>query len=142
MIQSKRVWNIWIGNSWILSSGHSVTSTAIISNFMVYGYCSGSAAAAVAEYRQRYPHRRIPDKATFSRVFASLRETGSFPRQRCDHQSERRKNSEAILQEVDEDPSISLRKLESLKASSLSYKNSTGCDWGEMSTVETNAVKV
>jgi hypothetical protein len=36
----------------------------------VYGFCDGSATAAVEEYRRRFPMRRIPD----CRAFNTLRE--------------------------------------------------------------------
>ena len=40
----------------------------------VYGFCDGSATAAVEEYRPRFLMRRIPDRRVFSKVFNTLRE--------------------------------------------------------------------
>ena len=43
----------------------------------VYGFCN--ATDAVEEYRQRYTHRRIPDRHGFTRVRQFLGGKGSFP---------------------------------------------------------------
>jgi hypothetical protein len=43
----------------------------------VYGFCDGS-AAAVVEYRQRFPNRRIPDRRVFTRIFNTLRDAGTL----------------------------------------------------------------
>ena len=45
----------------------------------VYGYCNGSANAAVEEYRRRYPLRRTPNLAVFTNVFRALHECGTLP---------------------------------------------------------------
>jgi len=45
----------------------------------VYGYCNGSANAAVDEYRRRYPLRRTPNRAVFTNVFRALCECGTLP---------------------------------------------------------------
>jgi hypothetical protein len=45
----------------------------------VYGFCSGNDTAAVVEYWQQYPLRRVPYCKTFENVYRTLRETGSFP---------------------------------------------------------------
>jgi hypothetical protein len=45
----------------------------------VYGFCDGSAAAAVVEYRQRSQNCRIPDRRVFSIIFNTLREAGTLP---------------------------------------------------------------
>jgi hypothetical protein len=44
----------------------------------VYGFCDGSAAAA-AEYRQRFPMSRIPDRRVITKVFSTWRERGTLP---------------------------------------------------------------
>jgi hypothetical protein len=44
----------------------------------VYGFCGGSAAAAVVEYRQQFPNRRIPVRRVFTRIFNTLRELVLF----------------------------------------------------------------
>jgi len=45
----------------------------------VYGFCDGSATAAVEEYRRRFPMRRIPDRRVFYKVCNTLRECGTHP---------------------------------------------------------------
>ena len=45
----------------------------------VYGFCNGSANAAVEEYRRRYPNRKCPNVRTFYQVFQHLRDKGRFP---------------------------------------------------------------
>ena len=44
----------------------------------VYGFCDGSATAAVEEQRRRFLMRRIPDLRVFSKVFNTLRECGTL----------------------------------------------------------------
>jgi hypothetical protein len=43
------------------------------------GVNDGNATATSAEYRRRYPNRRIPNPKTIQRKFNTLRETGSLP---------------------------------------------------------------
>ena len=45
----------------------------------VYGFCDGSATAAVEEYRRRFPVRRIPVRRVFFKVCNTLRECGTLP---------------------------------------------------------------
>jgi len=45
----------------------------------VYGFCDGSARAAVEEYQKRFPDRRIPSRSVFTRIHQILRDTGSLP---------------------------------------------------------------
>jgi hypothetical protein len=45
----------------------------------VYGFCNGSASAAVEEHRVRFPTRRILDRRMFFKVLNMLREYGSLP---------------------------------------------------------------
>ena len=45
----------------------------------VYGFCNGSALAAVEEYRRRFPDRRIPSSRVFTRIHQTLRDTGCLP---------------------------------------------------------------
>jgi hypothetical protein len=43
------------------------------------GVRDGNATATYAEYRRRYPNRRIPNPKTIQRTLNTLLETGSFP---------------------------------------------------------------
>ena len=45
----------------------------------VYGFCDGNSVHAVAEYQQRFPNRRIPTRRVFTRVYQTLRDTGTLP---------------------------------------------------------------
>ena len=45
----------------------------------VYGFCDGNSLHAVAEYQQRFPNRRIPNRRVFTRVYQTLRDTGTLP---------------------------------------------------------------
>jgi len=44
----------------------------------VYGFCDGNSVHAVGEY-QRFPNRRIPTRKVFTRVYQTLRDTGTLP---------------------------------------------------------------
>ena len=44
-----------------------------------YGFCDGSATAAVEEYSRRVHMRRIPDRRMFYKVFNTLRECDMLP---------------------------------------------------------------
>jgi len=80
----------------------------------VYGVCDGSATAAVQEYRQRYPHRRIPSARTFSATFLTLRETGSLPSAKFHYDRFRQHDvvlEENILSAVESSPGISTRRI-------------------------------
>jgi len=45
----------------------------------VYGFCNGSARAAVDEYQRRFPDRRIPSRGVFSHIHQTMHETGCLP---------------------------------------------------------------
>ena len=45
----------------------------------VYGFCDGNSVLAVAEYQQRFPNSRIPNRRVFTRVYQTLRDTGTLP---------------------------------------------------------------
>jgi hypothetical protein len=51
---------------------HIFTNAKYANMLNVYGFCDGSATAAVEEYRQRFPMRRIPDRRLFAKVLNSL----------------------------------------------------------------------
>jgi len=58
---------------------HIFTNAEYADMMYVYGFCDGSATAAVEEYRRRFPMRRIPDRRVFYKVFNTLRECGTLP---------------------------------------------------------------
>ena len=45
----------------------------------VYGFCDGNSVDALAKYQQRFPNRRIPTRRVFTRVYQTLRDTGTLP---------------------------------------------------------------
>jgi len=45
----------------------------------VYGFCDGNSVQAVAEYQQGFPNHRIPTRRVFTRVYQTLRDTGTLP---------------------------------------------------------------
>ena len=46
---------------------------------MCTGFCDGNSVLAVAEYQQRFPNRRIPNRRVFTGVSQALRDTGRLP---------------------------------------------------------------
>jgi len=48
---------------------------------MIYvcGFCDGNSVHAIAEYQRRFPNCRIPTRRVFTRVYQTLRDTGTFP---------------------------------------------------------------
>jgi hypothetical protein len=63
----------------LLKMPHIFTNTEYADMLCVYGFCDSSATAAVEEYHQRFPVRRIPDRRVFSKVFNTLLECGTLP---------------------------------------------------------------
>jgi len=45
----------------------------------VHGFCDGNSVHAVAEYQQHFPNRRLPTRRVFTRVYQTLRDTGTLP---------------------------------------------------------------
>jgi len=79
----------------------------------VYGFCDGNSLHAVAEYQQRFPNRRIPNRRVFTRVYQTLRDTGTLPGVRI--AAERDVNGgideEGIVQMVQSSPRESTRRI-------------------------------
>ena len=76
----------------------------------VYGFCDGNSVHAVAEYQQRFPNRRIPTRRVFTRVYQTLRDTGTLPGVRI--AAERDVGEEEdIVQMVQSSPRASTRRI-------------------------------
>ena len=80
----------------------------------VYGFCDGNSVLAVAEYQQRFPNRRIPNRRVFTGVYQALRNTGRLPGVRI--AAERDVNEgideeEDIVQMVQSSPRTSTRRI-------------------------------
>jgi hypothetical protein len=74
----------------------------------VYGFCEGNSVHAVAEYQQRFLNRRIPTRRVFTRVYQTLRDTGTLPGVRI--ATERDVAEEGIVQMVQTSPRASMRR--------------------------------
>jgi len=79
----------------------------------VYGFCDGNSVQAVAEYQQGFPNRRIPTRRVFTRVYQTLRDTGTLPGVRI--AAERNVNEgvneeEGIVQMVQNSPRATTRR--------------------------------
>lgn len=77
----------------------------------IYGFCNGNAAAAVREYRRRFPGRHVPNLRTFTSIHRRFSETGIRP-----HRAERvidlsvaQENN--IMNLIIEDPTLSTRRI-------------------------------
>ena len=80
----------------------------------VYGFCDGNSVHAVAKYQRRIPNRRIPTRRVFTRVYQTLRGTGTLPGVRT--AAERDVNEgvdeeEGIVQMVKSSPRASTRRI-------------------------------
>jgi len=79
----------------------------------VYGFCDGNSLHAVAEYQQHFPNHRIPNRRVFTRVYQTLRGTGTLPGVRI--AAERDVNGgvdeEGIVQMVQSSPRVSTRRI-------------------------------
>ena len=73
---------------------HIFTNAEYADMMYVYGFCDGSATAAVEEYRRRFPMRRIPDNRLFYKVFNTLRECGTLPNAHVSSERTRKQNTE------------------------------------------------
>ena len=93
---------------------HIFTNAEYADVLYVYGFCDGSAIAAVEEYRRWFPMARIPDRRVFSKVFKTLPECGTLPsahvssERTCEQNMEEQKN---ILDTVHRSPTTSKRRL-------------------------------
>ena len=80
----------------------------------LYGLCYGNSVLAVAEYQQRFPNRRIPTRRVFTRVYQTLRDSGTLPGVHT--AAERDVNEgvdeeEGIVQMVQSSPRASTRRI-------------------------------
>ena len=79
----------------------------------VYGFCDGNSLQAVAEYQQRFPNRRIPTQRVFTRVYQTLRDTGTLPGLRIAAErdvNEGVNEEEGIVQMVQSSPRASTQR--------------------------------
>ena len=90
---------------------HIFTNNEYANMLCVYGFCDGSATAAVEVYRRRSPMRRIPDRRVFSMLLyiacMLLSADVSSEGARQQHVEEQ----ESILEMVQRSPTTSTRRL-------------------------------
>jgi len=79
----------------------------------VYGFCDGNSVHAVAEYKERFPNHRIPTRRVFTRVYQTLRDTGTFPgiRIAAERNVKEGVDEEGIVQMVQSSPCASMRRI-------------------------------
>ena len=79
----------------------------------VYGFCDGNSVQAVAECQQRFPNRRIPTQRVFTRVYQTLRDTGTLPGVRITAERDVNEgvDEEGIVQMVQSSPRASMRRV-------------------------------
>jgi len=80
----------------------------------VYGFCDGNSVHAIAEYQRRFPNRKTPTRRVFTRVYQTLRDTGTLLGVRI--AAERDVNEgvdeeEGIVQVVPSSPRASTRRI-------------------------------
>lgn len=93
---------------------HTYSNLEYANMVFVYGFCNGSATAAVEEYRRRFPHQRTPDKNVFIRIYNKLCETGMLPSANITSERATRQGLdevENILNLVEDTPTISSRRI-------------------------------
>jgi hypothetical protein len=98
----------------IFKMPHIFTNVEYADMLYVYGFCDGSATAAVEEYRRRFPTRRIPDRRVFSKVFNTLRESGTLPSVHTSSERGRQQSveeQENIIEMVHRSPTTSMRRI-------------------------------
>ena len=75
--------------------------------------CDGNSVHAIAEYQRQFPNRRTPIRRVFTRVYQTLRDTGTLPGVRI--AAERDVNEgvdeEGIVQMVQSSPRASTRRI-------------------------------
>ncbi|KAL4119670.1 hypothetical protein QTP88_012462 [Uroleucon formosanum] len=81
----------------------SYSSIELADLHFIYGLGNGNTRASQREYKNRFPHRRVPAPAMFSRIHQALRERGTFRRSLRESILNVDLKTE-ILNEVDRDP--------------------------------------
>lgn len=78
----------------------------------IYGFCDGNGNAAVREYAERFPNRRLPTKNTFINTHRRFCDGTLFTKgDRPGNVQHGVEVDEAILNEVEENPSVSIRRV-------------------------------
>jgi len=97
----------------ILISVRLLRSRCLLHVIYVYGFCDGHLVHVVAGYQRRFPNRRIPTRRVFTRVYQTLRDTGTLPGVRIAAESDVNEGvgEEDIVQMVQSSPRASARRI-------------------------------
>jgi len=79
-----------------------------------YSFCDGNSVHAVAEYQRRFLNHRIPTRRVFTRVYQTLRDTGTLPGVHAVAKrdvNEGVDEEETIIQMVQSSPRASMRRI-------------------------------
>lgn len=90
------------------------TNAEMASMHFVYGLANGNTLRARRIYQARYPNRVLPNSRTFSNIHRRLSETGKFQKGTSEGRPRTTRTpetEEAVLQEIDEHPESSTRKI-------------------------------
>lgn len=91
------------------------TNSEMADMHFIYGFANGNAREARRLYMERYPNRMIPDQRVFSDIHRRLVETGTVKKNTNDAGRPRTVRTpqieEAVLNEIEEDPETSTRKI-------------------------------
>lgn len=91
------------------------TNSEMAEMHFIYGLANGNAREARRLYMERYPNRIIPDHRIFSNIHRRLVETGTFNKNSNDAGRPRTVRTpqieEAVLNEIEEHPETSTRKI-------------------------------
>jgi len=93
---------------------HIFTNAEYPDMMCVYGFCDGSATAAVEEYCRWFPMCRILNRRVFYKVFNTLRKCGTLPSAHVSSERARKQNMEEqenILDMVQRSPTTSTPRL-------------------------------
>lgn len=91
------------------------TNSELADIHYMYGLADGSARTARRLYQEKFPNRVTPDSRTFSNLHRRLAETGTFKgnhQLKGAHRTTRTPEiEEAVLNSIDENPTLSTRKI-------------------------------
>ena len=89
---------------------------------LVYGECRKNSVEAKRVYQQRYPDRKQPSRINFSDLCKNLRRYGAFVKPKRDRKKRTRTdaNTALVIQEVNQNPKISLQTIEEVTGVSRS----------------------
>lgn len=102
---------------------HTFFNEEYVDMLLVYGKCDMNGRAAEREYRRRFPNRRVPNHKIFARLVAHTKQHGTFPSKTVSERPHTIEENirENILETVQNDPGVSIRRLASIHEVSKWY---------------------